>query len=53
MKTNIINNNETCIKEGIFLINPQWVHLDENEIKEKLQHNQKILRVKYGGENDS
>lgn len=33
MKTLTINHDETELNEGLFLVNPTWIHLDESEIK--------------------
>ena len=46
MCTLIIFPNETKPKEGIFLVNPTWVHLDGQEIKEKLKKGEKLFKVK-------
>jgi hypothetical protein len=46
MKTLTIHNTETELEEGIFLVNPTWIHLDESEIKDKLQQGEKLFKVK-------
>ncbi len=47
MKTLTINNNEQeAIKEGLFLVNPTWIHLDESEIQDKLDKGEKLFKVK-------
>ena len=46
MKTLTIHTNEQCPEEGIFLVNPTWVHLDEKEIKDKLKKGEKLFKVK-------
>ena len=40
------NEQETKPSEGIFLVNPTWIHLDEQEIKEKLDRGEKLFKVK-------
>ena len=49
MRTLTIHTNEQEPKEGIFLVNPTWVHLDESEIKEKLDKGEKLFKVKVEG----
>ena len=44
-----IHTNEVEVEEGIFLINPQWIHLDEKEIQEALKQGQKIFKVNFQG----
>ncbi len=44
--TPTISKTETSQSEGIFLVNPKWIHLDEKEIKEKLDKGQKLFKVK-------
>jgi hypothetical protein len=34
------------LKEGLFLINPVWIHLDEREIKDKSAKGEKLFKVK-------
>jgi hypothetical protein len=34
--------------EGIFLVNPEWIHLDEMEIKERLERGERLFRVNFG-----
>ncbi len=46
MKTLTIQSNETSLSEGIFLVNPTWIHLDESEIKDKLEKGEKLFKVK-------
>ena len=46
MKTLTIHNSETSSSEGIFLVNPTWIHLDEKEIKDKLKKGEKLFKVK-------
>ena len=35
--------------EGIYLIDPVWIHLDEKEVQERLENNQKIFKINFGG----
>jgi hypothetical protein len=42
----IVHPDETSLSEGIFLVNPTWIHLDESEIKEKLEKGNKLFKVK-------
>lgn len=46
MKNITISQNETSPSEGIFLVNPTWIHLDEQEIKDKLDKGEKLFKVK-------
>ncbi|MCX6742323.1 MAG: hypothetical protein NTX24_04105 [Candidatus Pacearchaeota archaeon] len=46
MKHITINNTEQEPEEGIFLVNPTWIHLDEKEIQDKLEKGEKLFRVK-------
>lgn len=47
MKHITINQDEQeDVKEGLFLVNPVWVHLDEKEISEKLDKGEKLFKVK-------
>jgi len=46
MKTITISQTETSPSEGIFLVNPQWIHLDEKEIKEGLEQGERLFKVK-------
>jgi len=46
MRTITIHPTETELSEGIFLVNPQWMHLDESEIKDKLEKGEKLFKVK-------
>ncbi|MCX6741984.1 MAG: hypothetical protein NTX24_02290 [Candidatus Pacearchaeota archaeon] len=46
MKTLTISKTETSLEEGLFLVNPTWTHLDEQEIKEKLEKGEKLFKVK-------
>jgi len=46
MRTLTIHTNEQEQLEGIFLINPTWIHLDEKEIKEKLDKGENLFKVK-------
>ncbi len=41
-----ISQNETLPPEGIFLVNPTWIHLDEQEIQDKLEKGEKLFKVK-------
>ena len=41
-----ISKNEQEPSEGIFLVNPTWIHLDEQEIKDKLEKGEKLFEVK-------
>ncbi len=47
MKCIKIKNDKIDSKntEGIFLVNPQWIHLDEKEIKERLGRGEKLFKV--------
>jgi hypothetical protein len=47
MKQIRTHSNDICTKEGIFLINPTWIHLDEQEIKKKLEKGENLFRVKF------
>jgi hypothetical protein len=38
--------------EGIFLVNPTWVHLDDKEVKERLERNEKLFKVKVGDQDE-
>jgi len=33
--------------EGIFLVNPTWIHLDEREVQEKLEKGEKLFKVNF------
>jgi len=46
MHTVILSPTETSSTEGIFLVNSPWIHLDEKEIKEKLEKGEKLFKVK-------
>jgi len=47
MKTLTIHNLEhEEINEGLFLVNPTWIHLDEKEISEKLKKGEKLFKIK-------
>ncbi len=46
MRTLTIHPNETLPSEGIFLVNPTWIHLSEQEIQEKLEKGEKLFKVK-------
>lgn len=47
MKTLTTHNREQeDLSEGLFLINPTWIHLDESEIQEKLSKGDKLFKVK-------
>jgi hypothetical protein len=41
-----LNLSETSQSKGLFLVNPNWIHLDEQEIKEKLSEGEKLFKVK-------
>ena len=45
MKHITIYQTETSPSEGIFLINPTWIHLDEKETREKLEKGEKLFKV--------
>lgn len=45
MKNITIRDKEEEPREGIFLVNPKWIHLDEQEIKEKLEKGEKLFKV--------
>ncbi len=38
---------EQDLVEGIFLVNPQWTHLDEKEVQEKLEKGEKLFKVSF------
>ena len=46
MKHLTIHSNEQEPSEGIFIVNPIWIHLDEHEIQEKLEKGEKLFKVK-------
>jgi hypothetical protein len=46
MRTLTISKDELPLSEGLFLINPIWIHLDEKEIQEKLSKGEKLFKVK-------
>ncbi len=46
MKTLTISQNETSLSEGIFLVNPTWIHLDKQEIQDKLEKGENLFKVK-------
>jgi hypothetical protein len=46
MKTLTIQDTNQNPSEGLFLVNPIWIHLDEKEIKEKLKKGEKLFKVK-------
>ncbi|MCX6741952.1 MAG: hypothetical protein NTX24_02130 [Candidatus Pacearchaeota archaeon] len=47
MKHIIIHSDEQDnIEEGLFLVNPAWIHLDEQEINDKLEKGEKLFKVK-------
>jgi hypothetical protein len=46
VKTSALGNNKTLLEEGLFLINPPWIHLDESEIQDKLSKGEKLFKVK-------
>jgi len=45
MKHITVHTNEQEPKEGIFLVNPTWIHLDEYEIKERTERGEKLFKV--------
>ena len=47
VKTLIIQTNEQEPEDGIFLVNPQWTHLDKKEIKEKIDSEEKLFKVNF------
>ena len=47
MKTLTIHQNESFPSEGVYLVDPEWVHLDEKEAQEALDKNQKIFKVNF------
>jgi hypothetical protein len=47
MKTITIHTEEAEPKEGLFLVNPVWVHLDEKEVQEKLQIGEKVFKINF------
>jgi hypothetical protein len=49
MRKIIIHEEEIEPKEGIYLVDPKWIHLDEREVCEAIQNNQKIFKVNFGG----
>ena len=46
MKLITIHQEEQEPEEGLFLVNPTWIHLDEQEIKDKLEKGEKLFKVK-------
>jgi hypothetical protein len=46
MLTLTISQTDQEASEGLFLFNPTWIHLDESEIKEKLEKGEKLFKVK-------
>jgi hypothetical protein len=46
MKHLTISQTEASPSEGLFLVNPTWIHLDEQEIKDKLEKGEKLFKVK-------
>ncbi|MCX6742369.1 MAG: hypothetical protein NTX24_04335 [Candidatus Pacearchaeota archaeon] len=42
----IHKEEQNNVEEGIFLVNPTWIHLDEKEIKDKLDKGEKLFKVK-------
>jgi hypothetical protein len=44
-KITIHTNVEDKNTEGIFLANPQWIHLDEQEIQERLGKGERLFKV--------
>lgn len=49
MKHITIHTNETESEEGIFLVNPTWIYLDEKEVQEKIEKGEKVFKVKVEG----
>jgi len=47
MKQITVHTNETEADEGIYLVDPKWIHLDEKEVKDALDKNQKIFKVNF------
>ncbi len=43
----IIKNEEIELEEGVYLVDPMWIHLDEKEVQEVLDKNQQIFRVNF------
>jgi hypothetical protein len=45
MKKITIKEDKTGLSEGIFVVNPQWIHLDEKEIEDRLKKGEKLFKV--------
>jgi len=41
----IIREEEVLPKEGFYLVNPPWIHLDEKEVQEKIEKGEKLFKV--------
>jgi hypothetical protein len=46
MKRITIHPDDQEPEEGLFLVNPIWVHLDGQEIKDKSDKGEKLFKVK-------
>lgn len=46
MKTLNLSQTDQKTSEGLFLVNPTWIHLDEKEIQEKLSKGEKLFKIK-------
>jgi hypothetical protein len=46
MRTLTLSQTEQKPSEGLFLVNPTWIHLDEQEISEKMEKGEKLFKVK-------
>lgn len=46
MKHLTIHTKETDAEEGIFLVNPTWIYLDEKEVQEKIEKGEKLFKAK-------
>jgi hypothetical protein len=47
MKHITIHTNEVQPEEGVFLVNPTWIHLDEKEVQERMEKGEKLFKVKF------
>lgn len=46
MKHITIHTREQEPKEGLFLVNPKWIHLSEEEVQEKIKKGEKLFTLK-------
>ncbi len=46
MRTLTLSPIKASSSEGLFLVNPTWIHQEEKEIEDKLEKGEKLFKVK-------